>query len=502
MQIWKMKIQASAGAMVSFLALSLSAQSAWSWTKVGNGGDVVVCTAANGSQTVELLDVYEARETYGRSPVLPPAKHGAEEIAAKLIERLKPVAPARAQMFEVYVANFAQEVSFVNYDLQDLPDHGYLKIPANCKIKQLIVNACSNHSDSFGELVWDPYAPPSSPPVKWNLDLKKIVSWNQVCKGRYTINRPLWEAMSVEMKAMAITHEAFMRDYRHMGDPGFEFDGPYHPVRYFNELLFTNQLATYDYHRFQKLYGSQGRAPGVEETQDGRLILQKEKSAELTTAYMVPHLLMPYRDRLGNEIRLSESRVDYVEQQTFRGPRRTVHFTTTSRIRQRDAERGSDLDFSGDVVLDLTGSVSGLRVVSGSLPGYQAFATGFSYACEQNEQGQLVKPVKANIANLTIEEVQETLPDGTKIEKTKYRYTPSAKFSVDEKYFKLEVLPKQIEETTELDAVTHCKDGPRLAKSIWFYGNGVVYFKGRWRTVHEAFLNVDLVTMRVVDLID
>lgn len=502
MKFRKMKTQVSVGAIASFLAFSLLPESAWSWTKVGNGGDVVVCTSVNGSQTVELLDVYEARETYGRSPELPPGIHGAEALALKLAERLKTVAPARAQMFEVYIANFAQEVLFVNYDLQDIPDHGYLKIPANCKIKQLIVNACSNHSDSFGDLVWDPYAPPSSPPVKWNLDQKKVISWNQVCKGRYTINRPLWQAMPEEMKAMAITHEAFMRDYRHMGDPGFEFDGPYHPVRYFNELLFTNQLASYDFHRFQKLYGSQGRAPGVEETHDGRLILKKEQTANLTTAYMVPHLLMPYRDRLGNEVRLSESRVDYLEQQTFRGPRSTVHFTTASRIRQRHSERGDDLDFSGDVILDLTGSVSGLRVVSGSLPGYQGFATGFSHYCEQNELGQPVKPVKAKISNLAIEEVQETLPDGTRIEKTKYRYTPSSQFSVDEKYFKLEVLAKQIEETTQLDAVTHCKDGPRLAKSIWFYGKGVVYFKGRWKTVHDALLNVDLVTMRVVDLVE
>lgn len=240
----------------------------WAENRVGNGGDVVVC-GEGAQQTVELLDTYEAREVYGLPLELDDAQATEELIALSLAQRLHSVAPARAQMFETYLKNFAAETRFVDWDLEDVPDHGFIRLPAGCRVKQLIVNQCEADSDSFFDLT---RGSEHAPVIE-----ERVMKWNQVCKGRYRIDRRYWVKLSKVQRALAMTHEAFMRDYRHTGDPDYQFDGPFHPVRYFNSLVFSNKIAAHGFRSFQKLYGVIGRLENAIEKEDGRLVLGTDR---------------------------------------------------------------------------------------------------------------------------------------------------------------------------------------------------------------------------------
>lgn len=239
---------------------------AYAWNKVGNGGDVLICHEGTKRESVKLLDAYEGSELYGLPIQINDKIKNDVDLSLDLINRMKEVAPARFQMLSTYAQNFYQEVKFVNWDLEDIPDHGFLKIPQGCKIKQLIVNSCNSDSDSFFDF------PHNQAPLIKKENLEK---WHQICKGRYKIDRRYWDKLDYIQRALAITHESFMRDYRHMGDPDFNFDGPFHPVRYLNILLFSNKISLYNFKKFQQLYQSIGRVEQVREDDFGYIELKR-----------------------------------------------------------------------------------------------------------------------------------------------------------------------------------------------------------------------------------
>lgn len=316
---------------VTFLTLQTFA-----WNKVGNGGDVLVCNENSPTERVELLDAYEAKTIYNLDPHVNDQLTDVTEMALDLVSRLKNVAPARSQMLEVYIKNFQSEARFVTNQLEDIPDHGFINIPKNCKIKQLVINSCKNENDSFFLFSNDSVS---------GINQSNLNSWNKICSGRYTINQNLWNKLDLKQKAMTITHEAFMRDYRHMGDPSFTFDGPFHPVRYLNILTFSNKVSQYNYKSFQKLYGSIGRINEVREDELGYLELKKadgpkrpyvknneiywETSTEVT---VVPFINATFYNYLfgylsGLEVRFTKSTFHYFNDE--------INFTTDSIIEMK-----------------------------------------------------------------------------------------------------------------------------------------------------------------------
>lgn len=501
----------SAMAAMLFGATLLSATIANAWTKVGNGGDVVVCTDSDGDQTVELLDVYEAREIYGKKPDLPRTRLNPTELALKLVERLEALAPARRQMFETYIKNFDQEAIFVNYELQDIPDHGFIKVPANCAIRQLVVNACSNASDSFFDKGFDQYNPERG----WLLNAKKINSWHEVCPGRYQINKVLWDLLPKDEQALVKTHEAFMRDFRHMGDLDFEFDGPYHPVRYFNEMLFTSGFKTYDYAKFQKLYSAQGRLGNVEELKDGRLILDVKDLGQGVAVTVVPQLkvdiaAMAIGGESSIQLNLTSSEMTFGEMSPTR--RLSVSLKTDSEIiRPRRPEYGgSNLRFSGNLVLSMASSGTwkdqlGLeKVLSGEFPRGQFFETGFSLVPECDfdpATGGRTGVVSADISRLSEEETEMERQDGTIDRWLQVEYEPVYSFKVKNTIMDVEVIAKErIMERRPILESTICANKPRQAKFVSFKATGRVFFKGRWRAITNKYVHVDLVNMKVESL--
>lgn len=254
--------------IISLLILFFISANAYAWNKVGNGGDVLVCHEGSQNESVQLLDVYEGSELYGLPIQVNSEIKNDVELSLSLIERLKEITPARHQMLKTYAQNFYKETKFVSWDLEDVPDHGFLKIPIGCKVKQLIVNSCIQNSDSFfnfanGEVV--------------SVNNENLMNWNQVCLGRFKIDKRYWDKLNITQKALSITHEAFMRDFRHMGDPEFNFDGPFHPVRYLNILLFSNKISQYNFKKFQQLYQSIGRVEQVREDSYGYIELEKNE---------------------------------------------------------------------------------------------------------------------------------------------------------------------------------------------------------------------------------
>lgn len=493
-------------------ATLLSAKNANAWTKVGNGGDVVVCTDPDGDQTVELLDVFEAREIYGKKLDLPRTRLNPTELALKLVERLETLAPARKQMFETYIKNFDEEAIFVNYELQDIPDHGFIKVPANCAIRQLVVNACSNASDSFFDKGFDQYNPERG----WLLNAKKINSWHEVCPGRYQINKALWDLLPRDEQALVKTHEAFMRDFRHMGDLDFEFDGPYHPVRYFNEMLFTSGFKTYDFAKFQKLYSAQGRLGNVEELKDGRLILDERNMGQAVAVTVVPQLkidiaAMAVSGGSGTQLKLTSSEMIFGEM----SPTRTMSVslkTDSEVVRRGRPEYGiSDLRFSGNLVLSLASNGTwkdplGLeKVLSGEFPRGQFFETGFSLVPECDfdpATGGRTGVVSADISRLSEEEIELGRLDGLMDERwLQVEYAPLYSFKVKNAILDVEVTANErITERRPILESTICAKKPKQANFISFKATGRVFFKGRWRAITNKYVQVDLVSMKVESL--
>lgn len=345
------------------------------WNKVGNGGDALVCKTSVGKLTAELLDSYEARHTYGLDVITDHNEPTDVKKAIKLIEKLNDLSPARSQMMNVYVKNFYDEVKFVNYELEDVPDHGFIKIPENCQIKQLIVNACNNDNDLFYKTYTNAWGQTSYGEV----DLKKLMDWNQICPGRYKINQNIWKLLSVEQKSIALTHEAFMRDFRHMGDYEYEFDGPFHPIRYFNILLFTDKIKKFefDFVGYQKLYNSIGRLEFPKETQDGRITL----STYYANKVVVPFVKVSISADRGWQwplIYLTSPNILEIEP-TDSKPMGRLIFETNTRLNIPKN------NYSNDVWI-ATGRISAVTAFNGTiynvdhfgLSDDQAFATGFS----------------------------------------------------------------------------------------------------------------------------
>ena len=134
----------------------------------GNGGDVVVCEKTDGTTSIELLDLFEARERHLLELDLKPELDTVESHASYQIDKIKDWEGAEYLYQEV--SNFNSRIQFVESDLVDIPDSYHTYIPSYCELKQIAIN---------------------------NQD------------GTITIDQRLWKRLDINNKAALVLHEIF-----------------------------------------------------------------------------------------------------------------------------------------------------------------------------------------------------------------------------------------------------------------------------------------------------
>lgn len=126
--------------------LLLISTSVFAGHETGNGGDVVVCKQNDGSQTFELLDLYEMREVHGLKADFDDYYDDIYRKAYHQIDKMESWGKwdePRKYMRGYYVSKvqkFSNRIKFVQTDLDDIPDSYNTYLPKNCKLKQIAIN--------------------------------------------------------------------------------------------------------------------------------------------------------------------------------------------------------------------------------------------------------------------------------------------------------------------------------------------------------------------------
>lgn len=179
--------------------------------RVGNGGDVVVCSQNKAIQSVELLDFYEARVFRGidQDPAL--VKDTYEKTIATVLERLKRVGPQKTPWYVTQAQLFIENALFLpsGTHLVDISDSDHLGFPDHCKVEQIVVRK-------------DP-----------RFEEDKL----------YTIDSDLWNQLDAKNKAGVILHELLYRN----NDDSIG-------ARYINSILWSKPFETMPQDTFNKLY--------------------------------------------------------------------------------------------------------------------------------------------------------------------------------------------------------------------------------------------------------
>nr|BFD66654.1 hypothetical protein HAGR004_16760 [Bdellovibrio sp. HAGR004] len=179
---------------------------------VGNGGNVLECAS---SEKVQLLDYYEGQQQRQISVNLGPGATYQEKVLFAL-DRLKAVNPTRAAQYMQWFASFAEETQwFSEGKFLPIRDSGAVIIPVECEIRQIAIQRPE--------------------------DL--IMPGDK----RYLVDLRLWNRLSEQDKAGLVLHELIYRE-------GIENGQSSSPrVRYFNQILSSSEISTYNSLQLLKL---------------------------------------------------------------------------------------------------------------------------------------------------------------------------------------------------------------------------------------------------------
>lgn len=204
--------------MVSVFSILISSSLALAggdW--VGNGGNVLECTS---SGQVQLLDYYEG-ESQRHIPVdLGPSGNYKDKVIFAL-DRLGSINPTRALKYKKWLASFDEETQwFSQGKFLSIRDSGAVIIPSECEVQQVAIQRPQ--------------------------DL--IMPGDK----RYLVDQRLWDRLSEQDKAGLILHELIYRE-------GIENGQTSSPrVRYFNQIISSAEISTYDSRRLLKLIQTVG----------------------------------------------------------------------------------------------------------------------------------------------------------------------------------------------------------------------------------------------------
>lgn len=172
--------------MKSFTVLVLVLLSLQSFAakEVGNGGDVVVCSAFGNdgekSKTYELLDYYEARVMRGIEINLNPYLANNERaLVTQVLQRFEKHNPLREKFYLKALEEFYQSQQMLTgVALEDVKDSYHVFLPAGCYIQQAIIQRDPEFSED----------------------------------KRYLIDGDLWKNLDMVTKAGLILHEVIYRE--------------------------------------------------------------------------------------------------------------------------------------------------------------------------------------------------------------------------------------------------------------------------------------------------
>jgi hypothetical protein len=138
----------------------------------GNGGDVIVCSGVSSRPEVQLLDFYELELFENTKPLVVESTSGsALDKAEAAIRTLQNVSPIRMERYLDELNHFMSRITFVSYDLPNLPDDLNVVMPKGCSLQQIAIQQ-----------------KPMGIPL-------------------YTVNENLWHRLDENQKAGLILHE-------------------------------------------------------------------------------------------------------------------------------------------------------------------------------------------------------------------------------------------------------------------------------------------------------
>ncbi|KHD88075.1 MAG: hypothetical protein OM95_11185 [Bdellovibrio sp. ArHS] len=156
----------------------LASTSAWAnnWYDRGNAGFVLFCEG----QAPVVLDIHEARQRSGRALIYSQQFDVIEKVH-DLIARLEKVDAQRASLYHSWAQNFFLESTALtpSTELVQTPDLGYVSLPANCQLKQVIFQ-------------------------------RNPSALNQ---HRYIIDTALWNQLDINQQAALVLHEIVYREF-------------------------------------------------------------------------------------------------------------------------------------------------------------------------------------------------------------------------------------------------------------------------------------------------
>jgi hypothetical protein len=197
------------------LILVVFSQVAFSGPRVGNGGDVVVCSGP-GQKAIELLDHYEARTLRKIQVNLGGPNDSVEAILEAIFTRLSRVDNTRAVLFRQWFASFSADAELTEDNIVQIPDTGAVTFPKGCEILQIAI-----HQD------------PDIPGDR-----------------RYIIRKDLWNLLDNQGKAGLILHELIYRDLISQ-EVAPHTSSKF--VRYFNAYLSSDAFTQLQLHSYYEL---------------------------------------------------------------------------------------------------------------------------------------------------------------------------------------------------------------------------------------------------------
>ncbi|MFS4460723.1 hypothetical protein [Bdellovibrio sp. HCB2-146] len=158
------------------ISIILAATHSWALTiggsGAGNGGDVILCSGVPSRPEIQLLDFYELELFENLKPLVVESTPGsAHDKAAAAIRTLQNVSPIRMERYLDELNHFMSRITFVRYELPNLPDDLNVVMPKGCSLQQIAIQQ-----------------KPTGVPL-------------------YTVNENLWNRLDENQKAGLILHE-------------------------------------------------------------------------------------------------------------------------------------------------------------------------------------------------------------------------------------------------------------------------------------------------------
>lgn len=190
--------------MMLLLLLSFWSSVSSAGNRVGNGGDVLLCTpAAKDGERIQLLDFEEAES----SKLIDPGSTKANDILRGRLERLKKLAPELSAQYFRRIESIHRELEFkTGVALVNVNDSLHSDLPDDqaCSLRQIVIR-------------------------------KNFSTENE---KRFVIDAKLWEKLSELNRAGLIMHEVIYEHFWKLGQTDSR------RARKLNHLIFSKQFET------------------------------------------------------------------------------------------------------------------------------------------------------------------------------------------------------------------------------------------------------------------